>query len=156
MIPAFHRITREETDAGSITTIEVPVAYFPPGIDPNGPGLSASLLEHNIYDAATDDWTFGRELVVTTDAGTVGSAIPDPLGTIVPLVLVEENGVRSWVGSGRRPLSADLDLLHTIIWTAGFAGNELHVDLTVADYGGNTASARAVTVVPDWWQTAVG
>ena len=157
--PVFHRITRTDTDTGSVTSVEIPFAYYAPGVEPaTGIYQNAVLMERYVYTSATDDWTSGRELFVTTDTGTVGAVSPDPAGSLVPVVLQETSeGIRTWTPflTGRA-LSADLDALTLTIWTWGFPGDRLAVALTVTDFGGNTASAYAVAVVPDNWQTAVG
>jgi len=157
--PVFHRITRTETDTGSSTSVEVPFAYYPAGVDPaTGIFQTAVLVERYVYDSATDDWTSGRELFVTTNTGTVGAVSPDPAGSLFPMYLEETGeGIRTWIPFiGGDALSADLDALTLTIWTWGDPGRRLAVALTVTDFGGNTSSAHAVAVVPDDWQTAVG
>ncbi|MCJ7725042.1 MAG: hypothetical protein MUP76_01445, partial [Acidimicrobiia bacterium] len=154
----FHRLTRTATETGSITTVEIPLAYFPPGVEPgSGDYLPAVLVEHSVFDAATDDWTFSRDLLVTTGAGTVGAIRPDPAGTLIPMYLVKTPDGLTWTqGLIADALAADLDRLSMTIWTWGFPGTELAVELVVTDFGGNSASASAVAVVPNDWATAVG
>ncbi len=156
--PVFHRITRSATTTGSLTTVEIPLAYYPAGTDPgSGEYQPAVLVENSIFDAAADEWTTSRQLLVTTASGTLGSVTPDPAGSLVPMYLRDGPGGLSWepIAFGD-PLQADLTMLHMTIWTWGFPGTELTARLVVSDFGGNSASATATAVVPNDWQTGVG
>lgn len=156
--PVFHRITRTDTGTGSTTVVEIPLAYYPPGVEPGSDEyLPAVLVERSIFDSATDDWTVSRDLLVTSESGTVGAIRPDREGSLLPMYLVKTIDSLTWTpGPAEDSLAADLDRLSLTIWTWGFPGTELIVDLVVTDFGGNSASASAVVVVPDDWATAVG
>ncbi|MBU1493332.1 MAG: hypothetical protein KJ956_05125 [Actinobacteria bacterium] len=157
-IPVFHRITRTATPTGSITTVEIPLAYYPAGVAPGGDDYQpAVFVEHAVLDASADDWTTSRQLLVTTSSGTLGSVTPNPAGVLVPMYLQDGPEGRRWLPiASDNPLPADLDMLDLTIWTWGFPGTELVVELTVTDFGGNSASAAAAAVVPADWQTGVG
>jgi hypothetical protein len=155
----FHRLTTIESAAGMTVTVEVPLAYFPAGSDPTGDDyLGAVLIDSYVFDAATGEWTSGKSLYLTNESGTVGSVIPDPAGLLVPLLLHDlGEGDPVWLpDDSGTTLAADVDALTMTIWTWGFPGTELVVQLRVADYGGNSATAAALTRVPSDWATAVG
>ena len=152
---AFHRLDRIETDEGTITRVEIPLAYFPPGADVEGDDYVEALY---VTGSEGNSSSETGQLYVITETGAVGSIIPDPDGTLVPMLLVEEtDGTRSMRPLVRRQgLSADLDALTLTIWTWGWPETELIVELTVTDYGGNSASASSSAMVPSDWGTAVG
>jgi len=151
----FHRLDRIETEDGVITRVEIPLAYYPPGMSTESTDYIQGLYVTGSSGESSD---VTGQLYVIAESGEVGSITPDPAGTLVPMFLVEEaDGTRSMqpIQMGEE-LSADLENLTLTIWTWGFPDTELVVELTVTDYGGNSASASATAVVPADWMTAVG
>ena len=58
----------------------------------------------------------GAKRIRLIHTGTVAETGDRPGGPMEADLLMEEGGERDWVLVDRRPLSADLDRLHTIIW----------------------------------------
>jgi hypothetical protein len=124
-----------------VFTIDVPVAYFPPGSE----DWIDSLISV-AYNIETDEFT---ETMYQLDefAGTIGVIEPEPDGLIVPWLLREyDDGTLQWEMSSDVGLWADLD---NLAWDFQVLedGTPLYSELWVCDFGGNCDFAAVETIV---------
>jgi Clostripain family len=135
-----------DSDADNgITTIDIPMAYFAPGktgIDFQDAVLTITLDTDT--DTDTDTWTVIDERYYAYDdrIGTFGELFVQPGGTFAPERLrVAADGTESWIPSAER-LNADLAAM-AYKFVRLPSGTQLFIDLTVTDFGGNTASTSS-------------
>jgi hypothetical protein len=132
-----------DLEAG-VGTIDVPMAYYPPGDDA---GVFGDVLLSLVFD------TDGNLLSETyysydDDLGTYGELTTDPAGIIVPQVfVVSGDSEGEWVPTSDVGLFADLPSLAYDLETLP-SGTQLYVELTVYDFGGNSDTVSAVVTVP--------
>lgn len=134
-------------EGSEIGTIDVPMAYYPPGT-PIG-GEYEDVLLSLVFDGA-DEGSILSETYYTYDseAGTYGELWADPEALLVPqLYLYGSDGTGEWVPTTDVGLWADLPNLLYEFPTLE-SGTPLYVQLTVTDFGGNSDSVSALVEVP--------
>jgi hypothetical protein len=138
---AYLDLTFDE-EAG-IATIDTPLAYYPPGeTEAYQDVLLSIVLDGETFDVLQETY------YVVDDAGNYGELTADPEGIIVPLVLrVGADGIQEWVPTSDVGLFADLPSLQYDL-TPLETGLAIHADLTVTDFGGNSATVSAQGIVP--------
>jgi hypothetical protein len=122
--------------------IDVPVAYYPPPITTEHQDVTLHLT----YNVTTDEFTQG--FYFQDEFGTIGEFQTDPAGLIVPKMLEwRPDGTYEWVYTSGIGLWADLPHLLYDFETLE-PGTDLHAELTVWDYGGNSDYASVEATVP--------
>ncbi|MFH1329871.1 MAG: clostripain-related cysteine peptidase [Actinomycetota bacterium] len=135
----------------SLFTLDVPLAYYAPGVAPGGNDYRDVTLKLT-YDATSGEFTEG--FYSAGEFGTVSEFPADPEGLIVPLMLTwYPDGTVEWVPTTEVGLWADLPhLLYDFEKLE--PGAALYAELYVFDFGGNSDFASVETVVPagaaDW------
>lgn len=130
-------------DAESDTfSIDVPLAYYPPGATDEYQDLTLSLVldpEFNILSEAYYAYEEG---------GTLGAFTADPAGLIFPLLQYQgPDGTFEWLDYSDVGLYADLPNL-AYEFAPLPSGTPLQVELGVYDFGGNYSSVYAQDLVP--------
>jgi hypothetical protein len=134
-----------DSGSGSVT-IDVPMAYYSPG-DVAGETYQDVLLSLTL-DRASGNVLNETYFAYDDKLGSYGELTADPAGIIVPERLnVQGDGSESWVGTSDYGLYADLPALHYAFARLP-SGSRLRVDLTVTDFGGNSATASGTATVP--------
>lgn len=130
-------------EEAELVTIDVPMAYYPPGSDEGYGDVLLSLVLDSAGELISETYyVFDEEL------GTFGELTADPEGIIVPtLLFVGADGSFEWVPSSDVGLYADLPSL-TYDLEPLESGTQLYVELTVTDFGGNSDFVSGYTVVP--------
>jgi hypothetical protein len=134
---------RVDEDAGVIT-IDVPLLYYPPGAADKG---VKEVLLSIVVDL---DWNVLSETYYVYDnrTGTFGELTANPNGIIVPEVLVVgANGDTEWLATTDAGLYANLPGLDYLFDKLP-SGTVLYIELSVTDFGGNTASVNATVTIP--------
>lgn len=131
-------------DETGLVTIDVPLAYYPPG---DGAASYDDVLLSLVFDS--DGNLVSETYYVYNDkTDTYGELTTDPDGTIVPLLWQSNaDGSGEWVPATDVGLSADLPKLVYDLETLD-AGTELYVELSVTDFGGNDDFVSAYATVP--------
>ena len=133
-----------DAEAG-VGTIDVPMAYYPPG-DPNT--SFDDVLLSLVFDI---DGNLLSETYYSYDdaLSTYGELTTDPAGIIVPQVFVQaaDGSDGAWVPTSDVGLFADLPSLAYDLETLP-SGTQLYVQLTVYDFGGNSDVVSAVVTIP--------
>lgn len=130
-------------EEAELATIDVPMAYYPPGSDDGYGDVLLSLVFDSAGELISETYyVFDEEL------GTFGELTADPEGVIVPtLLFVGADGSSEWVPSSDVGLYADLPSL-TYDLESLESGTQLYVELTVTDFGGNSDFVSGYTVIP--------
>ena len=90
----------------NLFTLEVPLAYYAPGVTPGGSDYRDVTLRLT-YNATTEEFTEG--FYATDEFGTVSEFVADPTGLIVPWMLTwRPDGTNEWVQTSDVGLWADL------------------------------------------------
>jgi hypothetical protein len=134
-----------DEDSG-LATIDVPMAYYAAD-DVDGETYQDVLLSITL-DAETFDILDETYYAYDEELGTYGELTADPEAIIVPEVFVlSADGVGSWEPTSDVGLFADLpSIVYEFVPLA--SGTPLYIDISVTDYGGNSALASAEVVVP--------
>jgi hypothetical protein len=133
----------EETGIG---TFVVPMAYYAPG-DVAGETYQDVRLVIT-YDPETSDVLSETYYAVDPETGTAGELQAEPDGLIAPeLLQVDAEGNEEWVASSDIGLYANLPDL-TYDFPALPSGTEVYAELSIVDYGGNSATVTALTPIP--------
>ena len=141
---AFEQITFNEDV--TFFTLTVPLWYRAP-IDSSA-GLYADPIEVTLVGTFDMDTGEGTKGLFSVDGGTIGPFAPDPRGLLFPKVARRAlGGEIEWVSSSDEGLWADLSTL-LVEFVDLPSGTCLRLELTVADFGGNTATATVSTLVP--------
>ena len=132
-------------DAAGIGTIDIPMAYAPPGAEPED---YEDLLLEVTYDAESLDVISETYYTYDATAGTFGELTADPTGLLFPQLYVENAaGEAGWVPTTDVGLWADLpNLLYE--FPDLDPGTTLYVKLVVTDFGGNSDFVSAVVEIP--------
>lgn len=141
---AYIDLTVDEDEG--IITIDVPLLYYPPGASGDDDAVSDVLLSIVV----DEDWNLLSETYYVYDeqTGTYGELTTDPAGVIVPEVLIlGADGDAEWQATTEVGLYADLPGL-SYAFDELAAGTMLYIELSVTDFGGNTASISATVEVP--------
>lgn len=139
---AYSDITVDEDEG--IVTIDVPLLYYPPGADDEAP---KEVLLSIVVDL---DWNLLSETYYVYDdqTGTFGELTADPEGIMVPEVLVlDADGNTEWLPTTDVGLYADLPGLE-YLFDELVSGTVLYIELSVTDFGGNTAAVSATVTIP--------
>jgi hypothetical protein len=130
-------------EEAQIATVDVPMAYYPPGSDDGYGDVLLSL----VFDA--EGSLLSETYYVYDEAlGTYGELTADPEGLIVPSLLsVGLDGSFEWVPSSDVGLYADLPSLSYDLESLP-SGTELYVELTVTDFGGNSDFVSSYVTIP--------
>ena len=133
-------------EAANIATIDVPLAYYAAD-DVDGETYQDVLLSLTL-DATTFDVINETYYVYDEKLGTYGELTADPKAIIVPERLnVDADGNETWVPTSDVGLFADLpNLVYDIVPLV--SGTPLFAQLTVTDFGGNTASVTSEGSIP--------
>jgi hypothetical protein len=135
-----------EADDDGLYTIDVPMAYYDAD-DQDGETYEDALLSIT-FDPATGDIVSETFYSYDDETGMYGELSADPLGTIVPEVLVyAADGSASWQALEGVELTAELELL-TYDFVPLDPGTRLYVELLARDFGGNIARAGAQVTTP--------
>ena len=135
-----------EGDEEGFFTIDVPMAYYAP--ENIEAGEFQDVLLTLIVDGETGDIVNETYYVYDEELGTYGELTADPEGLIVPQVLnIAPDGTETWVATTDVGLFADLPNLQYDLVPLD-SGTPLHVELTVADFGGNSDTISAQVTVP--------
>lgn len=130
-------------DEAGVLTIDVPLAYYPPGEDEVYDDVILSLVLDEAGDIVSETY-----YVYNPDTDTYGELTADPDGIIVPYVFVAAaDGSGEWVPTSDVGLYADLPGIAYELEPLG-SGTELWVELNVNDFGGNTASTGGSITLP--------
>jgi len=129
----------------NLITLDVPLAYYPPGVPPGGSDYRDITLKLT-YDVAAD--RFSEGFYATDQFGTISQFAADPEGLLVPWMLTwRPDGTIEWVQTSDVGLWADLpSLLYDFEKLP--VGTELYAELYVYDFGGNSDYAAVRTQVP--------
>jgi len=139
-------LTLSVDDSAGTTSIDVPMAYYSP--DDIGGETYQDVLLTLTLDTATGDIVNETYYSYDDKLGTYGELTADPKGIIVPEVLkVGADGSTEWVPTSDVGLYADLPSLQYDV-TPLASGTPLYIDLTVTDFGGNSATVSANVTVP--------
>ena len=133
-------------EAANIATIDVPLAYYAAD-DVDGETYQDVLLSLTL-DATTFDVINETYYVYDEKLGTYGELTADPKAIIVPERLnVDADGNETWVPTSDVGLFADLpNLVYDIVPLV--SGTPLFAQLTVTDFGGNSASVTSEGSIP--------
>ena len=140
---AYIDLTIDDDDG--IVTIDVPLLYYPPGV--TDPERADEVLLSIVVDR---DWNVLSETYYVYDdqTGTFGELTADPDGIIVPEVLVlGAEGDPEWQATTEVGLYADLPGL-AYVFDELPSGTVVYVELSVTDFGGNTASIATTVEIP--------
>ena len=141
---AFTQISFNE-DA-TFFTLTVPLWYRAP-IDPSV-GRYADPIEVTLTATFNMDTGEGTKGLFSSNGESVGPFAPEPNGLLLPKLAERPlGGEIEWVSSTDVGLRADLETL-VVDFEDLPSGTPLHLELTVADFGGNTATATVSTVIP--------
>ncbi|HEX7130994.1 MAG TPA: clostripain-related cysteine peptidase [Iamia sp.] len=133
-------------DETGIGTFVVPMAYYAPG-DVEGETYQDVRLVIT-YDPETSEVLSETYYAIDPETGTAGELQAEPEGLIAPeLLQVNPDGTEEWVASSDVGLFANLPDL-TYEFPALPSGTEVYAELSIVDYGGNTATVTALTPVP--------
>ncbi len=133
----------EESGIGTLT---VPMAYYAPG-DVEGETYQDVRLVIT-YDPETSDVLSETYYAIDPETGTAGELQAEPEGLIAPeLLQVDAEGNEEWVASSDVGLFANLPDL-TYDFPALPSGTEVYAELTITDFGGNTATVTTLVPVP--------
>ncbi len=138
---AYGDLTIDEDEG--IVTIDVPLLYYPPGAADEG---AQEVLLSIVVDL---DWNVLSETYYVYDdqTGTFGELTADPDGIMVPEVLVlDADGNTEWLPTTDVGLYADLPGL-AYLFDELPSGTVLYIELSVTDFGGNTAAVSAIVEV---------
>ena len=143
---AYAYLTMTIDEAANIATIDVPLAYYAAD-DVDGETYQDVLLSLTL-DATTFDVINETYYVYDEKLGTYGELTADPKAIIVPERLnVDADGNETWVPTSDVGLFADLpNLVYDIVPLV--SGTPLFAQLTVIDFGGNTASVTSEGSIP--------
>lgn len=123
-------------------SIDVPLAYYPPGGGEEYQDLVLSLTLDTEFNVLSETYYAFQA------GGTLGEFTADPSGLIVPEVQYQApDGSIEWVPNGDVGLYADIPSLQYEFAPLP-SGTPLRVELTVFDYGGNSDFVYAEDVVP--------
>lgn len=131
-------------DETGLATIDVPLAYYPPGDD------SASYDDVLLSLVFDSDGNIVSETyyVYNDETDTYGELTTEPDGIIVPLVYQSNpDGTGEWVPTSDVGLFADLPNLVYDLEPLE-SGTQLYVELSVSDFGGNEDFVSAYATVP--------
>ncbi|HMJ76693.1 MAG TPA: clostripain-related cysteine peptidase [Iamia sp.] len=143
-VTAFVDLSLDEESG--IGTLVVPMAYYAPG-DVEGETYQDVRLVIT-YDPETADVLSEVYYAIDPETGTAGELQAEPEGLIAPeLLQVNADGIEEWVASSDIGLFANLPDL-TYDFPALPSGTEVYAELTIVDYGGNSATVTALTPVP--------
>ncbi|HEV7722909.1 MAG TPA: clostripain-related cysteine peptidase [Iamia sp.] len=143
-VTAFVDLTFDE-EAGTATFV-VPMAYYAPE-DVEGETYQDVRLVITA-DRETGDVLSETYYAVDQETGTAGELQAEPEGLIAPeLLQVGADGTEEWVASSDIGLFANLPDL-TYDFPALPSGTQVYAELTIVDYGGNSATVTAFTPVP--------
>ena len=99
-----------------------------------------------VFDLTTDEFT--ETYYEFQEGGSVGELAADPNGLIQPMVLNQyPDGSLEWIPTSDVGLWAELANI-TYEFIPFFSGEEIYAELTVVDYGGNSAFVSMLDVVP--------
>jgi len=130
----------------TVVTMTVPLAYRAP-IDPRIGEFDdpIDITLKLTYDVTTDEFT---EELFASSLGTIGAFTPAPDGLFIPLVPHRTpDGVIEWVATTDIGLWSSIEFI-TYEFINLPSGTPLFGELTVSDFGGNTATVFANTEVP--------
>ncbi|WP_081788408.1 clostripain-related cysteine peptidase [Candidatus Blastococcus massiliensis] len=140
---SYAYLTLAYDDDAEVATIDVPLAYYAPGEDEEYRDVTLTITFDPESGEVLNETYYGYSA-----AGTYGELTADPEGIIVPkLLVVAADGTQSWEPATDVGLYADLPNLQYDFETLE-SGTPLLVQLTVADFGGNSDSVSAEVVVP--------
>lgn len=132
--------------ANNIATIDVPMAYYAPG--ENETATYSDVLLSLTLDATTFDVINETYYVYDEQLGSYGELTADPEAIIVPEQLnVDAAGNETWIPTSDVGLFADLPSLQYDIVPLP-SGTQLYAQLTVTDFGGNSAYVSTGQVIP--------
>jgi len=133
-------------------TLDVPLAYYPPGM-PVGTDDYFDILLSLTYDLETEQFT--ETFFIYDEFGTMGEFDADPEGLLVPWLLqMDPDGTVSWVQTSDVGLWADLpNLLYQFDDLP--PGTPLYAELIVYDYGGNSDFASGEVALTTTGQAGV-
>jgi hypothetical protein len=138
-IPAYLSLTYDE-DSG-LATADVPLYYVAPDTDE-----ARDILLSIVFDMDTGDVQQETYYAVGA-AGTYGELHADPEGLLVPQVLVyDTEGNPEWVQLGEDGVyAAPEDLTYDLVPFE--PGTVVYADVTVTDFGGNSAFVSGTTTL---------
>ena len=143
-VTAFVDLSFDEESG--IGTLVVPMAYYAPG-DVEGETYQDVRLVIT-YDPETSDVLSEVYYAIDPETGTAGELQAEPEGLIAPeLLQVSPDGTEEWVASSDIGLFANLPDL-TYDFPALPSGTEVYAELSIVDYGGNSATVTALTPIP--------
>ncbi|MCB2224593.1 MAG: hypothetical protein KQH83_10545 [Actinobacteria bacterium] len=142
---AFQQLTANEDY--TVYTLTVPLGYRAPIDSSNGIyDDPIDVVLKAVYDLETDAFSIG--LFSAANLGTTGAFDPAPDGLLFPKLPVWNPGTGvEWVFTTDVGLWADLDAMN-VDFVPMDPGTPLYAELTVTDYGGNTAVFDVTTEVP--------
>ncbi len=143
-VTAFVDLTFDEESG--LATFVVPMAYYAPD-DVEGETYQDVRLVITA-DPETGDVLSETYYAIDPETGTAGELQAEPEGLIAPeLLQVDAEGNEQWVASSDIGLYANLPDL-TYDFPALPSGTEVYAELTITDYGGNTATVTALAPIP--------
>ena len=122
------------------------MAYYAPGEDETA--TYSDVLLSLTLDATTFDVISETYYVYDEELGTYGELTADPEAIIVPEQLnVDADGNETWIPTSDVGLFADLPSLQYDIVPVP-SGTQLYAQLTVTDFGGNSAYVNTGQIIP--------
>lgn len=132
-------------DTGGLS-VNVPLSYYGPG-DVGGDTYQDALLSLTLDDDTDEDFS-ETYYAYNPELGTYGELTAEASGLLVPQVLaLAADGSEEWLETSTPGIYADLpSLLYELDDLE--SGTLVYVELTVADFGGNSDSVSATLQVP--------
>lgn len=141
---AYAYISLTEAEDQGAYTVDVPMAYYESG---TLEGEYQDILLSLTLDAESGDILDATYYVYDDESGTYGELDADPAALLVPEVLtIGADGQEIWEPTTDVGIYADLDTLDYELEDLE-VGTALQLDLTITDFGGNTDTISARTVV---------
>lgn len=141
---AYAYLDMRVDEESGLATIDVPLAYYPPG---EGTTSYDDVLLSLVFDS---DGNIVSETyyLYNEETDTYGELTTEPNGIIVPLVYQSNpDGTGEWVPTSDVGLFADLPNLVYDLEPLE-SGTQLYVELSVSDFGGNEDFVSAYATVP--------
>ena len=129
-------------DETGLATADVPLYYMAPGSEE-----AEDILLSIVFDAETSE-VQQETYYAVSESGSYGELSAEPDGLLFPQVLLyDTEGNPEWVQHGEGGIFAEIeDLAYELIPFE--SGTTIYADLTVTDFGGNTAFVHGTVEVP--------
>jgi hypothetical protein len=127
-------------------SIDIPLAYYEPGVELDGETYDDVLLAVEV----DDDQNVIKETyyIYDEESGNYGEATLEPDGLLVPMVVqYDDEDNESWLPTSDVGLFADLpNILYEFPRLE--SGTQLYIELAIEDFGGNRDYVSATVTIP--------